>query len=141
MGRLLIGTNFVHEDEPAFSLKEMNEMAPDYRGFRRYQTIKVFRGDAVVEFRKDLGSAKNFTVEEFVIPGGAQDPKTGKIYIEETVGRLMGIADHLREGPYEAPDPGPIPDLIQVYHDQPEHRRKHRKKASTFGFGGILQRS
>lgn len=139
MANLLIGTNIVSMDEPCYFLAETNERTPDSKGVHRYQSITVIRNDQQVVCRRDLGPAANFDVEEFQIPGGATDPTTGRVYIEETVGRLIEIANILRERPREQTRPQ-NPNLIQVFRDQPDIRRRVRKKVSTFGYGGTIQR-
>lgn len=65
-------TSFLVRNERAATLYEVNEMAPDYRGFRRVQTIVVVRDDDLAEYRTDLGPADEFTAPEFQIPAGFQ---------------------------------------------------------------------
>lgn len=91
------GTHFVINDEPCFGLSEINQMAPDNSAWHRYQLIEVVRDDRIATYRKDMGLAKDFTADQFTIPGGAIDK--GKIYIEHTVGELKDIAFQLRERP------------------------------------------
>jgi hypothetical protein len=141
VANILMGTTYVAEDEPCYFLAENNEPAPDSRGFRRYQTVTVMRGDKKAILRRDLGPAESFKTEPFQIPGGATDPVTGKVYIEETVGSLLAIANHLREGPFERPEPPKPHDLAGAYKNQYEHRRKIRLRQSTIGHGGVTQRS
>lgn len=141
MSRLLIGTNTVFTNEPCYLLVESNEVAPDYKGWHRYQTLTVIRNDRKVEFRRSLGPVEQFKVPVFQIIGGATDYDNGRIYIEETVGSLIEMANYIREGPFTQPEPPPTRDLIGAYYDQPEIRRKARKKQSTFGPGAVLQRS
>jgi len=95
---LLHGTTYVTEDEPCLGLYEMNLQSPGSRGFHRYQIIQVIRNDEVVEHRWDMGLAKKFKgKDQLRILGGAK--VDGKIYIEETVGTLRDIANHLRRNP------------------------------------------
>ncbi len=136
---LIIGTQAVNTDEPCLNLSEVNLVRPDSKGIDRYLILTVIRNDKPEEFRVDLGSAKNFKVEEFRIPGGAIDERTGKIYIEHNVGELLEIANTLRERPREEPPQGD--GLIQAFRDQPDVRRRARKKVSSFGYGGTIQRS
>lgn len=57
------------------------------------------RNDKPTEFRQDLGAAKDFQgIDQFRIPGGAIDD-SGVIYIEETVGSLIEIANQMRGKP------------------------------------------
>lgn len=92
---MLTGTTYVLEDEPCFGLKEENLMSPKDGQWHRYQVLFVVRADDLSEYKEDLGLAKNFTAPCMVIPGGER-AEDGKIYIEETVGRLKAIADELR---------------------------------------------
>lgn len=134
MSKLLMGTNWVSMDEPAYSLKEVNLPTPDSKGVHRYQCIRVIRnGGDVTELRRDLGAAKKFKVQEFVIPGGVVDPISKRMEILHTVGELYDIAEYLRQGPYRAPEAPAAGDLIGRYHDQPDKRRRAARKLSQFG--------
>lgn len=99
MARIRYGTAFVLEDEPCLLLVEMNLKAPDQKLRKRYQIIHVIRNDKPAEFRQDLGLAKEFKADQFRIPGGIIDEQMGRIYIEETVGRLKEMADQIRGNP------------------------------------------
>lgn len=132
MSRLILGTNAVSMDEPCFVLKELHEQSPGSRGWRRYQIIKVMRADRVAEFRRDLGPARRFKVEQFCIPGGVVD-EAGRIEIVCTVGELYDAAELLRSDKYRRPDPQQTPDLVGEYREQPERRRLWRKRRSMSG--------
>ena len=98
MANILYGTTYIKEDEPCLSLTEQHLQSPGSRGFHRYQIIQVIRDDKVTEYREDMGSVRKFRGKnELRILGGAKDPDTGRIYIEETVGRLRLMAEQLRE--------------------------------------------
>ena len=141
MSKLLLGTNAVSLDEPAWSLKEILGPAPDSKSVRRFQVIKVVRGDRLAEFRRDLGRADRFTAGEFAIPGGVSDPATGRFELLHTVGELVDIADFLRSDAYQ-PLPTPEPsDLVGQYHDLPDRRRRASKRQSQFGPRAVIQRS
>lgn len=99
MPKILCGTEYVLLDEPCLGLYEMNLQSTGSRGFRRYQIIYVMRGDKPAEMRRDMGSAKSFTANQFRIPGGAKDEVSGRYYIEHTVGELVDIADYMRTHP------------------------------------------
>jgi len=100
MSKLVAGAAGITDDEPCLGLYELNFKTPDQRARHRYQIIMVIRDDKPAEYRIDLGDAKKFkNVDQFRIPGGITDYTTGKIYIEETVGRLKAIADQLRKAP------------------------------------------
>lgn len=92
---MLVGTTYVVSDEPCFGLKEENLMSPLDGQWHRYQILYVVRDDALTEYREDLGLAKSFVAQQIFIPGGERT-EDGKIYIEETVGRLKDIANELR---------------------------------------------
>lgn len=141
MSKLLFGTHYVLPDEPCLELKELNEPRPDSKGVHRYQTVVVVRNDKLVHYRRDLGPAKACTAVEFFMPGGMRDPDTGRIYIWETVGRLMEAADDERAGIYGRPDPPEGIDLIGGYYDSFDKKARRRKRQSTFGYGGVTQRS
>ena len=99
MSKLVAGAISITDDEPCLGLYEMNFKSPDQRSRHRYQIIMVIRDDKPAEYRIDLGLAKKFKADQFRIPGGIVDETTGRIYIEETVGRLKTIADQLRKAP------------------------------------------
>jgi len=101
MSKLVLGAPFITDDEPCLGLYELNFKSPDQRSRHRYQIIMVIRnGDKPAEHRIDLGLASKFKgVDQFRIPGGIVDEDTGKIYIEETVGRLKDIANIMRGRP------------------------------------------
>ena len=82
-------------DEKAISLFEMHEQSPGSRGFHRYQIIRVPRNGVVCEWRKDMGSAKNFRgIDQLRIPS----------FMEHTVDELKGIADQVRATKFDVKD-------------------------------------
>lgn len=99
--KLVIGATDIKPDEPCLGLYEMNFKTPNQKARHRYQIIIVIRdGDKPAEYRIDLGNVKKFKgVDQIRIPGGIVDEITGKIYIEETVGRLQDIANKVRGVP------------------------------------------
>jgi len=96
MSKIAIATTHYSKDEPCLGLYEMNLQSAGSKGFHRYQILNVIRADKVAECRIDLGPAKKFKADQFRIPGGVIDPKTGKGEILHTVGELRDIADKLR---------------------------------------------
>ena len=102
---IAVGTNLISLDEPCFSLREEYQQAPDGKGFRRYQVIKVVRGDKIASFMHDMGPQKTHKADCFVIPGGVWDVTDGHGELLHTVGELRDIADRIRE---EQPKTGPI---------------------------------
>jgi len=110
---IIPSTSYVLYDEPCFRLAEVNLQSPGSRGWRRYQVVYVIRNDRLAEYRKDLGPAKKFNANQFQIPGGGYEDN-GRMWIEETVGRLMEIADTLRSRPVEWYDVK-VDDLLLGY--------------------------
>ena len=142
MSLITCGTQTVNTDEPSTSVVEMNLVRPGVRGMHRYMIITVVRSDKEEQFWMDLGDSKQFTRPEFRIMTGYCDTDTGKIFSCHNVGEAIDMANHLREGPFDQPEPPPNrPDLVQLFRDQPEKRRKDRKKVSTFGHGLAIVRN
>lgn len=84
---MILGTDTIQGNEPAWGLFELNYQSPRSKGFHRYQIIQVVRNGRVWEWRRDMGKAKNFKgVNQLRIPS----------YTEHTVDELMGIADSQR---------------------------------------------
>jgi len=129
MSKLTIGTHFVSMDEPCLGVAELHLQSPGNKGFHRYQIITVMRNDKAVEMRRDLGSVKKFKkAHQIRIPGGAKDEKTGKFYIEHTVGELVEMAEQLRNNPFPVEELPSIGDgLIQGYYDTMEQKRNKAK--------------
>jgi len=87
MNNLIVATNTITGDEKAYGLAELNEMAPDHHGFRRYQIIQVNRNDKLAQFRFDMGSVDKFKgIKQLRIPS----------LWEHTVDELKDLADELR---------------------------------------------
>jgi hypothetical protein len=129
---LVAGTNAVNLDEPCMGLYELNEQSPGSRGFRRYQIILVVRGGGVAEFRRDLGPARLFKADQFRIPGGVRDERTGRFESCHRVGELVDVADALRDGRFAREPAAPV-DLVAGYHDEMDRRARRRRKVSQFG--------
>jgi len=87
-----IATNYILDNEPCFNLSELNLQSP--LGKRRFRVYMVVRNDRLARYQEDLGDAKDFSRDEFRIPGGVVIGK--KIYIEHTVEELRAIADERR---------------------------------------------
>jgi hypothetical protein len=97
---------WISPDEPCFTLAEVNLQSPGSRGWRRYQVVYVVRNDRLAEHQIDLGPAKKFKADQFRIPGGVQDKKTGHVEIVHTVGELQDMADYMRaQTPWRAIEP------------------------------------
>ena len=100
MAKIRYGTHFISEDESCIGLYEMNLQSPGSRGFHRYQIVFVMRGDHPAEFRHDMGLARRFRgVDQLRILGGVMDEKTGRYYVEHTVGELREMAEDMRTNP------------------------------------------
>lgn len=129
---LEIATDYVSLDEPAYSLREVNLPTPDAKAVRRYQIIRVVRGGSLATFQRDLGDASMCDALQFAIPGGTvEDGKArhfdeGELTKEHTVGKLMEMADSLREDKSKETD-YPSPDWQRLYHEEKE-RRKHLRR-------------
>ena len=79
-------------NEKAIALYEMHLQSPKSRGFHRYQIIHVPRNGVVCEWRKDMGSTKNFKgINELRIPS----------LMEHTVDELKAIANELRVSKFD----------------------------------------
>lgn len=82
-------------NEKAIALYEIHEQSPGSKGFHRYQIIQVPRNDVVCEWRKDMGSTKNFRgINQLRIPS----------LMEHTVDELKAIADQLRTTKFDVKD-------------------------------------
>ena len=122
------------DDDPAWSLAELNILAPDGKGYRRFQIIKVLRGRHVMQYRRDLGDEKSFKSLQFCIPGGVQEGDS--IEILHTVGQLMEYADQQRESLEKRPQPKPS-NLAQQWVDEEEWKMMLRKGQKSFMLGGV----
>ena len=127
MPNLVVGTEVLFPDEACMGLVETDLLDPAYKELRRYRILTVIRGDKPAQFRVDLGPAEKFkAVGEFRIPGGYVDEVTGRIYIEETVGRLCHFADVKHAKPWDNSETQPH-DLIGAYERIAKRRRETLK--------------
>lgn len=104
MPELVGGTTYILADEPCLNLAEVNLIAPKNDGtsdtdWYRFQIILVVRDDKPTEYRERLGLAKDFKASGINIIGGGRDGITGKLWSEETVGRLRDMAEEMRNEP------------------------------------------
>lgn len=137
MGDIVRATNVVHGREPCFELAEVNKVLPiPGDGLRRMQVIRVVRNDQLWEYRRDMGSAKNFKAEEFIFPG-AVPLGNGRFDVLETVERLQGAADDYR-AKYDMPTPRSAPptDFVKGFEEFATRRRDARKGRRTFVVSG-----
>jgi len=129
--RLVIATDKVNEDEPCTMLRE--EIANNHLGKRRrYQIIKVVRGDRIAEFRRDLGKAEAFKANPFQIPGCGGDGIP-----VHNVGELVEIANYLREEKPRHPEK-PMQNLLADYYYRKELEEKEKVGWKQFGFKAVV---
>jgi len=94
---VVIGTDYVHDDEKCMELVETNRVMPvKPKGtrWRRLQIIRLYRNGHLHEHIRDLGPAEDFKASQFRIIGGVIEGKT--VYQEETAGFLREQADDMR---------------------------------------------
>ena len=125
---LIAGVIVLRPNEPCFNLSELNQKSPDGKSWRRFQIALVIRDGSFAEWRRDMGPAETFTANQFRIPGGVIDSKTGQVEILHTIEELWDIADHLRNYIYE---PVQRTNLIQGYYDQMERRKVRGRRSRT----------
>ena len=130
-------TRVVVDDEPCFSLTELNLPTQTGRGFSRFQLLRIVRLDSLVTAYLHLGPSSKFKQGQFFIPGGQVLPN-GKGEAWHTVAELMEIADELRGKPALAVEPS---DLRTAFQNKVEEKKRRRKNQSTFGRAALLVRS
>ena len=91
MSKLILVANTITGDEKAWAYLELNEMAPDSSGMRRYKIIYVNRDGNIAEYREDMGSVKNFR--------GKKQLHIPSLW-EHSVDELLDMADYLRNETY-----------------------------------------
>ena len=127
-------TLFIHPDEKAMSLREINLIRPPTYQWHRWQIVTVNRGDALSEWWKDLGPKSNFPRPELEIPS----------FWEHTVGELWDMAQHYRlQDDYWrkfALEQAAESSLITDWTEQVEERREVINNRSKFGPGYTKQR-
>src|SRR3990167_7856502 len=136
---LALATNAVSMDEPCMGVYELNQTGLPGEGIRRTQIILVLRNDTVVECRRDLGPASDFTAAEFRCPGVVVED--GKLVPLHKVGELIDICDWHRAGIAPPPEIEPDADYNARYHDEIDKRRKRKRGLSQFGAKYKIQRS
>ena len=123
---------FVDTDEYCLRLSELNLIGPGLEAVHRFQCFIVVRGDKLTEYRRDLGPMGFYVAEEFNILGGARDDVTGHIHIVSKVGKMLDIADTMRE---EKPFWWNMeqPDLWKAFHEQQDDKKTGRLLKGVFG--------
>ena len=88
-------TDTIYGNEKAIGLYELHLQSPGSHGFHRYQIIQVPRNGVVCEWRKDMGSIKNFKgINQLRIPS----------FMEHSVDELKAIANELRATKFDVKD-------------------------------------
>lgn len=125
-----------HPDEPIYGFAELNLQPPDFKAMRRYQLLRVLRGDALVWIRIDMGLSSDWpSADEFRVvtnPDG------------DSIASVMAYADERRADMYwrkflqeQAEASTLITDVVAWE----EEKRKWRKQQSAFGPGLTRQRN
>lgn len=107
-------------DEPAWQVRESDLPVPGL-GLRRIQKLFVVRGDAMCEFRKDLGPSWAFPLAKpfcFIAAG---------CY---SVGEALEQAEYLREA---QPEPEAPHNLMQQWYQQLDEERQTAARRSVIG--------
>ena len=123
----------VQINEPALLLYEHNEQAPDYRGFRRYQSIYVIRDDVLAKYMRDMGPVMLYTLSPLQIPGDDPTREPGPPSDWETVGSLQGYADEFRDWLWGKEIEHEMPDFYNGLHDDIAQEALWRRHRSQFG--------
>lgn len=136
---LLIPTDYVLDNELAWSLKELDLQSPGSRGWRRYRIVTVWREPYLCEFRTDLGPRSRFKLDQFNIVAGVWTNNRPECLYN--VAEVLDMADRMHVG-YMAETERPEPsNLIERFHDQQELKGLVRRRLSSFGWGGSKQRN
>jgi hypothetical protein len=122
----------VSDDEWSLLLEEVDLKTPDQSGWHRYQRIIVVRGDAPAEFTLDLGPSDAQKVEQFRIPTYVK-LGNGRMEATEKVGTVRDIAYWKREHPHAPIQPT---NLMLIWAQEQDEKRRLRRGKSTFGHGG-----
>ena len=129
----------ISEDEPCVYLGEFIRPSRSGKTRVRYQMLRVVRGDRVVTAFVYLGPAKSFTADQFQIPGGEVDQRTGRGRVWHTAGELREIADRIRsDPPRREAEPSDLQGSFTRFVEERSRRGRHQ---STFGAGVHLQRT
>lgn len=107
-------------DEKVWQVRESDHTVAG-RGLRRLQRVFVVRGDAVLEFRADLGPSWAFPLAKpflFVSAG------------EYSVGEALEQAEYLREA---QPEPEAPRNLMQDWMKQLDEQRRSAARTSVVG--------
>lgn len=96
MTELTLVATEIRDNEPCVELGEVERVsAQPGGGTRRFQIVRVVRNDRIYEHVTDMGPAKDFKTEIFIIPG-AVGTTNGHTEVLETVGHVRGLANEYR---------------------------------------------
>ena len=122
----------VHGNEPALLLIERDENRPDFRGFHRYQTIFVWRNNAIAKYMEDMGPQELYVSGPIQIYGGDPSvPETTEWW--ETIDSLRNHADVFRELMAHRAIQREVPNLIKGFNDWVDEENLRRRHVSVFG--------
>ena len=121
----------VDQGEKALLFVERDENRPDSRGFRRYQTIFVKRGDGLAKYMEDMGPTEAFIAGGLDVIGG--DPGKPRKEWVLTVAEVKDHANGLRRWLAERVADREVPDLISGVHDDIDMENLQRRRSSQFG--------
>ena len=125
-----LATTEIWGHEPCYYVSEMNKMAPDFKGLRRYQTITVIRNDRKVRLERDIGDSRLFG-EQFQLICGAPDGKGGGEALY-TVDEAVRLAQDMNLKPPPKTEIKPK-DWNKIFWDNVEEKNKWKRGQSTFG--------
>ncbi len=124
-------TDHISMDEPCLFYAEVNAMAEDKSGQRRFRTYIVIRDDEEAKYVEDLGPAWAFTADQFTAPGGAEADDGKSVWIEETVGSLTEAGEKYRATATPIAQIRGPSDLIGGYREWQERSRRQLMKDSA----------
>ena len=125
-----LATTEIWGHEPGYYVSEMNKMAPDFKGLRRYQTITVIRKDRKVRLERDIGDSRLFG-EQFQLICGAPDGKGGGEALY-TVEEAVRLAQDMNLKPPPKTEIKPK-DWNKIFWDNVEEKNKWKRGQSVFG--------
>ena len=124
----------IHEDEKAWSLREINQVRPPKFQDHRYQVITVVRDDQLTEWWDDMGPAENFTTHQFEVPSlgnhSVAELRDIALSQHDTSRYWENFADEARAESTLAED------ALAYF----EENRKRIRNQSVYGPGGHKQR-
>jgi hypothetical protein len=129
-------TKAVFSDEPCYYLGEFNLLHEGRSGRVRFQVLRVVRNDKLVTAYVPLGSAGDFTANQFQTWGGQVVDGHGTAW--HTVAELREMADEMRG---QKPLQIEHTDLQHAFRNHAEEKKRWPRRQSTFGRKGSLVRT